>query len=347
MIDALIFSELSYVHFDDLVASSLDTKGIPLSSLCHKFFSLHYDKIKIGAIIPTEKIIELFKLVAHSRRFSSVTVRGYVNEVDVRAEKQFCAMCFDIGKNITVVAYRGTDDTIIGWKEDLNMAFFTPIPSQRRSAEYLKKVLCESQRELYYVCGHSKGGNLATYATLKATKQMQSKIVASYNFDGPGFTKSFASAYSKNSVAPKLIKISPEGTLVGSIFDSVEHQSFVKSKAKGLYQHDAFNWEIMGKDFVYVNKQTKSSADFHRTLDGLVDGMTKTEKIEFVDALYKFLTVNDATTLTDIASDKIKFIFGILKSDEKTKKTVFSLMNRVIKEKYFKKDLSNSKQNRE
>ena len=334
-VDALIFAELSYVHFDDLVPSSVNAKGIPLSTLAQKFFSLHFDRNKIGAIIPTESILELFKLVSTTRRFSTVTVKGFVNDIDLKMEKQFCAMCFDIGKNSTAVAFRGTDDTLIGWKEDLNMSFFTPVPSQKQAAEYLNSVVLSNDRENYYVCGHSKGGNLASYATTKCKLEVQEKIKASYNFDGPGFKKSFLRTVKNSPVLPRLYKYCPAGTTIGAIFHPIESCFFTKCKAKGLYQHDAFSWEVLGAGYVLAEEQSKSSIDFHNTLESLVANMTDAEKIKFVEALYRFLTVNNATTVTELTSEKLKFIFGFLKTDDKTRKTMFNLMNRVIKEKYF------------
>ena len=333
-VDALIFSELSYLHFDDLVPSSVIAKGIPLSTLAKKFFSLRYDRYKIGAILPTEEIQELFKLVSESRRFSAVCIKGFVNEVDIKAEKQFCAMCFDIGKNSTVVTFRGTDDTLVGWKEDLNMSFFTPVPAQKQAVEYLNSVIRRNEREHYFICGHSKGGNLASYATIKCDATLQGKIKASFSFDGPGFKKNFIRNSKKCPILSRMYKFCPQGTLIGAIFHPVESCYYVVSTAKGLYQHDAFSWQVLGKGFVLADAPSKSSVDFHNTLENLVRNMTDAEKIEFVDALYRFLTVNEATTLTDIASDKLKFIFGILKTDDKTKKTVFNLMNRLLKEKY-------------
>ena len=338
VVDALILSELSYVPFEDLVPSSVTSKGIPLSVLAEKYFSLHYDSNKLGAIIPTESILELFKLTALSRRFSDVKARGFINEIDIKAEKQFSAICFDIDKNSTVITFRGTDDTIIGWKEDLNMAFFTPIPAQKQAKDYLSSVISRGNKDTYYVCGHSKGGNLAAYSALKIDKKQQSKIEAVYNFDGPGFRTSFLEAENNNPIVPRLHKICPYGAIIGAIFDSMEEMKYVKSNAKGLYQHDAFSWEVLGKDFLYAAHPTKSSIDFHDTLNNWVSVLTDKERVEFVEALYTFLTANDTETLTDIVSNKKGFLKGVLKTDEKTKKTFFNLLNKLVKERYFKKD---------
>ena len=336
-VDALIFSELSYLNFEDLAPSSVKVQGVPLSALSDMFFTLHYDKMNIGAILPAEQIFELFKLCARSRRFANVFVKGYINDIDIKEQKQFCAVCFDVGKNTTAVVFRGTDDTLIGWKENLNMSFFAPIPSQSQSVDYLRDIILSTDKEHFVLCGHSKGGNLAVYSALLTETELQKKIAGVYDFDGPGFKNDFVEAVVNNKILKKIYKISPENTFIGAIFNSVGKCKYVKSSVKGFYQHDAFSWEVLGRDFVYAKQQSKGSLDFHDTLERLVGNMSEKETIEFVDALYKFMTVNDATTLTDVASDKMKFIFGILKTDMKTKKTVFDLMNRVIKEKYFKK----------
>ena len=339
-VDALIFSELSYIHFDDLVSYDITVKGVPLETLADKYFSLHYDKNKLGAIIPTEQIQELLKMTSASTRFSSVSLRGFVNEVDTKAEKQFCAMCFDIDKNTTVVTYRGTDDTIIGWKEDFNMAFFTPVPAQKRGQEYLENVISQSPKKTYYVVGHSKGGNLAVYASLTVSDKHQEKIEKIYSFDGPGFRDTFVNRVKDSSTVGRVINILPEGAIIGAIFDLIGEKYYITSKAKGLYQHDGFNWGLLGRKFTRVDGPSKSSIDFHNNLEKWVSQLSEKEKIEFVDALYKFCTVNQSTTLTDIASDKLKFILGVFKIDEQTRKSFITSLSKLI----FKKDTSENKE---
>ena len=336
-VDALVFSEIAYVHFDDLVPFSVVARGVPLSTLADKFFSLKYDRNKLGAILPTNAIFDLFKMASESKRYANVLVKGYINEIDIKAQKQFCALCFEIGDDSLVVTFRGTDDTIIGWKEDLNMAFFTPIPSQKQAVEYLNSAIYRCKKKHVYVCGHSKGGNLATYATLMADDDAKKHIRASYNFDGPGFKADVAKGFLDNSILDRLYKIVPTGSVIGTIFESVEMCKYVKSTAKGMYQHDAFSWEILGKEFVCEKSLVKSSQELHDLLNKWVDNMTLQEQQDFANALYTVLTVNDSSTLTDIANDKLKFLIGVLKTDEKTKKTFLSNIYGLIKEKYFKK----------
>ena len=333
-IDALIFSELCYAPYEEVIVEETLCAGMKISNLCEKFFNTNTKK-SLGAILPTDQILTLFKEIAQSKRFKDVIVRGYVNEVDIESEKQFCAMCFDMCDNSTFVAFSGTDDTIVGWKESLNMAVFTPIPSQRRSVDYLKRVSSCSNENLY-LGGHSKGGNLAIYSALKSSKEIQDRIKCVYSFDGPGFQTKFINKFKDSEIRERIIKILPQGAFVGAIFEPAGKLIHVKSFAKGLYQHDGFTWELEGARFVESGGPDPESKNFHDFLKGWFNRINESEKAEFIEAVYKLLTVNSAETLTDIASDKFKFITGILKTDDASKKVFLKVIKNFIKERYFK-----------
>ena len=341
-IDALILSELSYIHFEDLVYPSDTRTGVKLSALAERFFSMNYDSEYVGAPVSAEETIELFRAAAISRRFSGVILKGFINDVDLEEEKQFCAMTFVLTKATAAVVFRGTDDSIIGWKEDINMAVFTPIPSQKQGEEYLNSVVSQSKIKHIYVCGHSKGGNIATYAALMC--KYHDKIERVYSFDAPGFQADFVEKNKENPIVPKMVKYCPENTVVGAIFDTIEKCIYVKCDVEGINQHGGLTWEVLGKEFVYADGQSESSAEFHNYLNSLVAGLTTDEKIEFSNALYTFFTVNGATSITEAFSNKLGLFFGMFKTDSKTKKSLFSFLNRAVKEKYLKKDSENSEE---
>ncbi len=339
-IDALILSELSYIHFDDLVPSSLTGKGVSFSALSERFFSMNYGTEATGAVVDKTEIIELFKAAASSRRFSNVVLKGFINDVDLEEEKQFCAMTFILNEATAAVVFRGTDDSIIGWKEDINMAIFTPIPSQKQGEEYLNSVVSQSKIKHIYVCGHSKGGCIATYAALMCNQQ--DKIEHVFSFDSPGFQADFVAKHKNNPIVPKLTKFCPDDTIVGAIFDSIENCKYIKCNVDGINQHDGLTWQVLGKEFVLADGQDESSAEFHNYLNSLVADLSMDERIELSNALYTFFTVNGATSITEAISSKLRLFLGMLKTDSKTKKSLFSFINRAVKEKYFKKEPKNS-----
>ncbi len=333
-IDGLIFAELSYIPFDDIIDDN--EKGEALINLSKKFFSKPKEEIKMGAIIPEKEIRELFELSANSNRYSNVKLKKYINIFSKEEEKQFCGMCFLIDKENMCIAFRGTDDSLVGWKEDFNMSFNLSIPSQIEALNFVNLVGAKTRRNIY-VCGHSKGGNLATYAGIFANPRVKKKINGIYDYDGPGFRKDFVEQIADNEIKDKINKYVPQASIIGMIYNSVNCPKLLKSDAKGLYQHDAFRWNIIGKEFITVENLEKSSTEFHNLLNAWTGSMSSEERSEFVEALYKLVTVNENATLSDIASDKFKFILGVLKADGHTKKIFISAINRLIKEKYFKK----------
>ncbi len=334
-IDGLIFAELTYIPFEFILEDN--EKGETLNHLAKKFFSKPTGEIKMGTIIPENNIRETFKLAAYSERFKNVKLKNYVSILSKEEEKQFCGMCFEINKEYSCVAYRGTDDTLVGWKEDFNMSFNTPIPAQLESVEHLNSIGIKARKKLY-VCGHSKGGNLASYASLFAEPKVKKKIINIYSFDGPGFRSEFLKEINDEEIKSKTVKFLPQSSVIGMIYDPVGTCVYIKSLGKGMYQHDAFNWQVLCNKFETIESLDKTSIEVHDLLNKWTASMSKEERVEFVEALYKLVTVNDSATLSDIASDKFKFILGIIKSDGKTKKVFLSAINRLIKEKYFKKE---------
>ena len=333
-IDCLLMSELAYFPFERLLTNN--ENGDSLFNLTQKAKPI-LPEIKIGAVMPEKEIKETLRLVGDYDRFKNIILKNYVNVISKEEEKQFCVMTFDISEDIICVAYRGTDDTLVGWKEDFNMSFNAPIPAQIDATKYLDEIGLNTKKKIY-VCGHSKGGNLASYAALTAHSNVKKKIIAVYSFDGPGFRSDFLENIMDENIKSKTIKFVPQSSVIGVIFDFVGDCVPIKSNGKGMYQHDAYNWQIMSNKFVLAEKLDESSIESHNLLNNWMLSMSKEERIEFVEALYRLVTINDSATLSDIASDKFKFILGILKADGKTKKVFISAMNRLLKEKYFKKN---------
>lgn len=332
-IDSLILSELAYIPFEDYIDDN--EKGESLSCISKSFFSSADEHLKMGAILPDKEIKELFKLASLSKRFKNVKIKNYINNISKKEEKQFCAMCFQIGKGMTCIAFRGTDDTLVGWKENFNMSFNTPIPAQQEAVDYVNEF--GARFKSIYVCGHSKGGNLASYAALFADKKIKNRIIEVHNFDGPGFREDFLKNIEDKEIKEKTIKYLPQSSVIGMIFNPVGKCVYLSSTGKGVYQHNAFNWQVVGNKFITTTKLDKSAIEAHDLIEKWTKSMSNEERVEFVEALYKLITVNDTATLSDIASDKYKFILGVLKSDGKTKKVFISAINRLIKEKYLKK----------
>lgn len=339
-IDSLIFTELAYLPYEKIVSSPDRKKTITISELGKKYFEIYDIDTSVGAIIPGKEIAELLKVIKDTKRYSNVNVWGYVNSVDIKKEKQFSAICFDITESETYVSYRGTDDTIIGWKENLNMALFTPIPSQIDGVEYLNKVSGKAKKKLY-LGGHSKGGNLAIYSSLFADREIKNRIVFVHSFDGPGFKEDFIASIENKDIFSKIKTFIPSASTVGMIFNIIGEQKIVASSQKGLRQHDSFTWGVMADEFLTAEKLKKSSLEFHDLLIKWVDKMSKEEVGDFIDSLYKISTSTEASTLSEIGAEKVKFIFAVLKMDSTSRKAITGAIHKFLKEKKERKKTNN------
>jgi len=251
-VDALIFTELSYLPFEHFVPTVTSGEKMLLSSVADKFFDVFDEDKSIGAIIPGPYIIRLFRTLSKTKRYSDIKMWAFINNISKDKEMQFSALCFSYDSKHTYIAFRGTDDTLVGWKENLNMAIHTPIPSQTEGKLYVEQIASITKDKLI-LGGHSKGGNIAVYSGLSVDKKIQKRIEKVYNFDGPGFTDKFIDTVTDSVAVSKIVNYMPKSSTIGRIFDFIGAHFIVKSFNRGVQQHDAFSWDVLGAEFVQVN----------------------------------------------------------------------------------------------
>ena len=304
-VDCLIFSLLTYVDFRGVVSGSHDPKeALTLRTAINAFFAKNPDdkKITIGFMIP-KTTITLMRIVKETRRFRNVGVKGHVNDLDPVRQMQFSATSFILGEDSTLVAYRGTDDTLIGWKENFNMSFMESVPAQREAAAYLNTAGAFSSGDLY-VTGHSKGGNLAVYAAVYCEDVVRARLAGVWSNDGPGFCNSMLNnpTYIKNR--PLFHTIIPESSVVGILLEHEESYTVIKSRKKGPYQHDGMTWEVSGPSFVHLQTVSEGCKRFDKGLNTWIKKMSLEQRAQFADALYQLLSVDKDPVLSDLISIK-------------------------------------------
>ena len=238
----------------------------------------------------------------------------------------------------TCVSFRGTDTSTVGWREDFNMAFTMPVPAQDLAVEYLETVANQTYLpERLYVVGHSKGGNLAEYAALRCSTDVQERIERVYNLDGPGFK---AGTFTSDDYAPlegKLVKVVPEESLVGIMLESEAPVYVAMSSASGLDQHSAFTWEVDEElaDFVYLPNLPEATKATARTLHAWLSGYDDAEREEIVDAFFQAIEVSHAQNPIDILNGGPRGLSLILeasrKIDRPTRKILVSAARSFVK----------------
>ena len=303
-IDSLIFSLISYVDFDGIVPPDGEMRFLDAA---RAYVRRHRGQpAYVGLIVPPE-VVSLMAKAAKSVRFGGLRVGFYENRVEDETQMQFCAMTFADAAGTHYVTYRGTDDTIVGWKENLNMSFLHPVPAQLRARDYLEEQMARFAGNAV-VCGHSKGGNLAVYAAVSCDVQYRERLSAVYNNDGPGFTREFIEGADYLGLRERIHTLVPQSSVVGMLLEHEESYEVVKSSQAGLLQHNAFSWEVLGARFIHLDALTAESRRIDRTVKKWVNGMTPAEREAFVESLYETLRATNAKTLTELNADKLSLV---------------------------------------
>jgi len=312
-VDNLILACFSYVNLDGISAVTKQ-KGIGLKKLTKEFMKLHTMKeleadksfIRLAPFMMME--------MAKSVRFGKCVVRNYVNDIVTEAEQQFAAMEIVLEDGTSYVSFRGTDDTIIGWKEDFNLSTGV-VPAQKRAIEYLQKI-SEHTDEMLRVGGHSKGGNLAIYGSVMC-KSAHEKILEIYSNDGPGFSREFQELPETKEMMPKIIRIIPEYSIIGTLLEHEKEPVIVASSSKGLLQHDGFSWEVQGPALVRRDSLNKTALRFIEILHKWIDGMDMEQKRLLIEDLFATLQASGYENLSEVQSGGLKSLAAMVKRVEK------------------------------
>lgn len=312
-VDNLILACFSYVNLDGISVVTKQ-KGIGLKKLTKEFMKLHTMKeleadksfIRLAPFMMME--------MAKSVRFGKCVVRNYVNDIVTEAEQQFAAMEIVLEDDTSYVSFRGTDDTIIGWKEDFNLSTGV-VPAQKRAIEYLQKI-SEHTDGMLRVGGHSKGGNLAIYGSVMC-KSAHEKILEIYSNDGPGFSREFQELPETKEMMPKIIRIIPEYSIIGTLLEHEKEPVIVASSSKGLLQHDGFSWEVQGPALVRRDSLNKTALRFIEILHKWIDGMDMEQKRLLIEDLFATLQASGYENLSEVQSGGLKSLAAMVKRVEK------------------------------
>lgn len=298
-VDSLVLSQFAYLKFDGLVPSIDEDK--PVVSLWELKEHANYDHLYADERY-REDNTALFLGMYHSRRFQDLRINNYVNQISLETETQFSAVTFRLSSGTSYVAYRGTDETIVGWKEDLNLAFSEPVEGQRMSVEYLEKAAGKIEGS-FYVGGHSKGGNLATYACMNCDSIVRSRVMAIYDHDGPGFRPEVKARGAYDEIVDRIHKTIPHSSLVGMILYTDGIYSVVESRTFGLAQHNPYTWLVKDDHFQMVDELYARRKFMDEALNQWILSLTQEQMHTFVDTLYQVALASETDNLIDFSAN--------------------------------------------
>ena len=303
-VDNIVLSMLSFIDFSTAVSDSFYGMPVRLDK-CFDENRLKYPTgEKFGTIIP-DKTNDLFIAAANSIRYREVYVTAYRSIIDEKQCLQFAAVTFILPDNTLFAAFRGTDDTLVGWREDFNLSFTHPVRAQALAAEYLSEA-ASVYRGGIRTGGHSKGGNLAVYSAAFASAEVRSRLITAYSNDGPGFVEEVVNTPEFREVDKKTITIVPQSSVVGMLLHRSSRLEVIKSDIKnGVLQHNPFSWQVMGREFEHLPSLSANGKKHDEVLHVWLGRLSEEKRREFTDIVFGVLESTGAKTLSDLTQDQL------------------------------------------
>lgn len=328
-VDALIFASLAYLNFAGIVPENFENP-IPLPVAADAFLSLNDAQERVRV----KSDLQMLRAAADSPRFQNIRLAFYRSRFIVEEETQFAALCFLLDDGSVFAAFRGTDYSLVGWKEDLNMSFQDSVPAQREAAAYIAE-LAESYPTLLRLGGHSKGGNLAVYAAAKVSTKLQKRILEVYNLDGPGFTEAMMEDAGYLSIVPKIQTYIPESSIIGMLLEQKDTYRVIKSRQVGLLQHEPYSWEIRAGEFEYAEDISRANRFADKAITEWIRDMSPEQREAFVEAAYQMLSAGGASSVGELLHPKnIVAFVKALSTNEKSRKLLSGELGDFLKAAY-------------
>nr|WP_325298382.1 Mbeg1-like protein [uncultured Dysosmobacter sp.] len=335
-VDNLILAELSFVDFRDIVPAPGQGESVALRQAAEAFFARFPagEKIDMGVLVPAA-IPDMLRKMADAPRFREMKLNCFVDWLDAGRGEQFAALAVETGDGGVYLSFRGTDDTLAGWKEDFELACMPEVPAQKKAVEYTRAAAKQFPRRKLRLGGHSKGGNLAVYAGVFCPEAVQRRITDIWSNDGPGFHDDLLDLPEHRRVEDRIHSIVPKSSIVGMLLEHEETYTVVDSDQKGFLQHDGFSWQVMGDRFITLRQVTKQAHLSDQAMRELVHAMPQAEREKFVAALFDVLSASGAVTLTDLKADSFKAAGAMVKAmkdlDKETREGLLRFVGLLFK----------------
>ena len=313
-IDALVLTELEYLPLEKVVPSDENGEIFVTVKEIAEYMQEHKQELfDENPMMITEERHEVSQVIADAPRFQSLKFFGVVSEWDKDTTKQFAAVTVEVEPSVRLVVFRGTDETLIGWKEDFLMTYSPLVAAQTDAKEYLAKQASLFDGDLM-VSGHSKGGNLAIYAAATQEEDVQLRIVDIFCFDSPGLYRSVLETKGYQNIVPLAMRYIPQDSLVGLMLESEVPYVIVKSNATGAMQHSAMTWEIEDGQFIKMEKLTKNSQLNDQTFKKWTESVSDEELELFWNVFFELLFSVGIDTVNDLYGQFMHYVQEFLKA---------------------------------
>ena len=326
-VDNLVLSYLSYFDFGEIVPNEENHE------ICIKDAVCRYMMTRNNSVYDDMTDISFLEEIGRSERFCNAKLCDYESILDTEIEfTQFSAIHIILSDGTDYIAFRGTDNSIIGWQEDFHLGFEVAA-AQKYAAKYLERTM-KNKKVKYRIGGHSKGGNLALYAAMMSNPEMKEKITAIYMNDSPGLCPEVMQDALYREIKTKITKIVPEFSVIGMLFDKDTPKTIVKSNADSFMQHDALTWQVQGDDFVAAERLHSKCISYNEIFERWIDSADLEQKKQFTDDFFGALGAGGATTMREVTNGGVDgfedILFAMATSDRNSKKVAGKLLKSCI-----------------
>lgn len=331
ILDKVCINEIGYLTYEKWLTASDLKKSINLHDFAEgKELNPDY------SFTVTKERVELAEAIVRSRRFASLSLSNYRSVLDKEVEKQFAAMIFSLSElDYHQLVFRGTDDSVIGWKEDFQLTYSREIPAHRSAMTFLEDHLPNLSGRIT-VSGHSKGGNLALYSAVQSSTALREKIAELLLLDSPGLMKSLLEKPSYQELKAKMIVIRPQDSVVGVMLYWDRPAQLVAAEGIGFAQHNALTWEVdlTTNDFVYEDQPTELSQRLEETFQEWIETLPNQELKQVCDLVFDTILDSGIESLDDIGIQALPQIGQMLQEfgnlSDKQKKVLQDGFNQLL-----------------
>lgn len=331
ILDKVCINEIGYLTYEKWLTASDLKKSINLHDFAEgKELNPDY------SFMVTKERVELAEAMVRSRRFASLSLSNYRSVLDKEVEKQFAAMIFSLSElDYHQLVFRGTDDSVIGWKEDFQLTYSREIPAHRSAMTFLEDHLPNLSGRIT-VSGHSKGGNLALYSAVQSSTSLREKIAELLLLDSPGLMKSLLEKPSYQELKARMTVIRPQDSVVGVMLYWDRPAQLVAAEGIGFAQHNALTWEVdlVANDFAYVDQPTELSQRLEETFQEWIETLPNQELKQVCDLVFDTILDSGIESLDDIGIQALPQIGQMLQEfgnlSDKQKKVLQDGFNQLL-----------------
>lgn len=331
ILDKVCINEIGYLTYEKWLTASDLKKPINLHDFAEgKELNPDY------SFMVTKERVELAEAIVRSRRFASLSLSNYRSVLDKEVEKQFAAMIFSLPElDYHQLVFRGTDDSVIGWKEDFQLTYSREIPAHRSAMTFLEDHLPNLSGHIT-VSGHSKGGNLALYSAVQSSTSLREKIAELLLLDSPGLMKSLLEKPSYQELKARMTVIRPQDSVVGVMLYWDRAAQLVAAEGIGFAQHNALSWEVdlAANDFAYEDQPTELSQRLEETFQEWIETLPKQQLKQGFDLVFDTILDSGIESLDDIGIQALPQIGQMLQEfgnlSDKQKKVLQDGFNQLL-----------------